>query len=336
MTAEKNQAKTISTPIEQLRQLVAEDLGQLDARIFEFIKSHTALIPEISEHTIAAGGKRLRPMLTLAASQLCGYQGQAHIALAIAVEFIHTATLLHDDVVDGSGLRRGKKTANILWGNKEAILVGDYLFAKSFTLMSEANSLKIYNTLSEASVVIAEGEVLQLEKPQAIGQAEEWYEQVIRAKTAELFSAACRVGAMVAERPEEEVQALADYGTYLGLAFQMIDDVMDYASDDARLGKAKGDDFAEAKLTLPVILAYQKANAAQRADFDRWFLQKESAANEFTKAASYITELGALEQTVSQAKAFVNKAAESLDVFSTHPVKQALLNVLDFVVERKY
>ena len=223
------------------------------------------MIPQLAGHLISGGGKRMRPMLTLASAQLLGYQGTSHHVLAAAVEFIHTATLLHDDVVDGSDLRRGRRTANIIWGNPASVLVGDFLFSRSFQLMVDAGSLKVLNILSGASAVIAEGEVNQLTAVRQVGLPEERYVSIIDAKTAALFAAACRIAAVVAERPEAEELALEAYGRNLGIAFQLIDDAIDYVSDAGTMGKDAGDDFREGKMTLPVILAYARANDEERA-----------------------------------------------------------------------
>ena len=241
-----------------IMNLVADGMNQVNAVILDRMQSRIPLIPELAGHLIAGGGKRLRPMLTLACADLVGYAGSRHYKLAAAVEFIHTATLLHDDVVDGSGLRRGRKTANIIWGNSASVLVGDFLFSRSFELMVEAESLKVLKILSGASAVIAEGEVNQLTAQRKIDTSEEQYLDIIGAKTAALFAAACRISAVVADRSEAEEQALDVYGRNLGIAFQLIDDAIDYESDEATMGKDAGDDFRDGKVTLPVILAYAR------------------------------------------------------------------------------
>src|SRR5689334_18764822 len=244
--------------------LIASDMNGVNAVILERMQSKVALIPELAGHLIAGGGKRMRPMLTLACGTLLGYPGTRHHKLAAAVEFIHTATLLHDDVVDGSGMRRGKRTANLIWGNPASVLVGDFLFSRSFELMVEDGSLKVLKILSHASAVIAEGEVDQLTAQRQIETREERYLSIIGAKTAALFAAASRIAAVVAERPDAEEQALDDYGRNLGIAFQLVDDALDYEADAAEMGKARGDDFREGKMTLPVILAYARGDEAQR------------------------------------------------------------------------
>ena len=250
--------------LDPMVQLVAADLNHVNAVILERMQSEVALIPELAGHLIAGGGKRMRPMLTLASARLLDYSGARHHKLAAAVEFIHTATLLHDDVVDGSGLRRGKRTANIIWGNPASVLVGDFLFSRSFELMVEDGSLKVLKILSRASSVIAEGEVNQLTAQRRVETSEDQYLEIIAAKTAALFAAACRIAAVVAERGEDAEQALDAYGRNLGIAFQLVDDAIDYSSDAATMGKGVGDDFRDGKVTLPVILAYARGGEDDR------------------------------------------------------------------------
>ena len=266
MTATIHPLGAARTPsLEPLLALTADDMNGVNAVILERMQSKVALIPELAGHLIAGGGKRMRPMLTLAAAALLGYPGTRHHKLAAAVEFIHTATLLHDDVVDGSGMRRGKRTANLIWGNPASVLVGDFLFSRAFELMVEDGSLKVLKILSTASRVIAEGEVDQLTAQRRIDTDEEHYLAIINAKTAALFAAACRVAPVVAEASEDAELALDAYGRHLGTAFQLADDVIDYASDAAVMGKGVGDDFREGKMTLPLILAYARGNAEDRA-----------------------------------------------------------------------
>src|SRR5215213_1833462 len=248
-----------------MTSLVAADMNGVNAVILERMQSKVALIPELAGHLIAGGGKRMRPMLTLACANLLDYSGTRHHKLAAAVEFIHTATLLHDDVVDGSGTRRGKRTANLIWGNPASVLVGDFLFSRAFELMVEDGSLKVLRILSHASAVIAEGEVDQLTAQRRIDTGEEQYLQIIGAKTAALFAAACRIAAVVAEAGEDAEQGLECYGRNLGTAFQLVDDAIDYASDSATMGQGLGDDFRDGKMTLPLILAYARGGKADRA-----------------------------------------------------------------------
>src|SRR5690349_12551440 len=245
--------------------LTAGDMNAVNAVILDRMQSKVALIPELAGHLIAGGGKRMRPMLTLASAALLGYTGARHHKLAAAVEFIHTATLLHDDVVDSSGMRRGKQTANIIWGNPASVLVGDFLFSRAFELMVEDGSLKVLKILSRASAVIAEGEVDQLTAQRQIDASEEHYLDIVGAKTAALFAAACRISAVVAETGEEAELALESYGRNLGIAFQLVDDVIDYSSDEATMGKGVGDDFRDGKMTLPIILAYARGGVEERA-----------------------------------------------------------------------
>src|ERR1044071_6282310 len=250
--------------LDPMMQLVAADLHHVNAVILARMQSEVSLIPELAGHLIAGGGKRMRPMLTLACARLLDYPGARHHKLAAAVEFIHTATLLHDDVVDGSGLRRGKQTANLIWGNPASVLVGDFLFSRAFELMVEDGSLKVLRILSHASAVIAEGEVEQLTTQRQVETDEEQYLTIISAKTAALFAAACRVAPVVAEADEDCELALESYGKNLGIAFQLTDDVIAYSSEEATMGKGVGDDFRDGKMTLPVILAYARGGEADR------------------------------------------------------------------------
>ncbi|MDP9128013.1 MAG: polyprenyl synthetase family protein, partial [Pseudomonadota bacterium] len=261
--------KSSPTALDALTALVAEDMAAVNHLIIQRMESSVPLIPQLAGHIIAAGGKRLRPILTLASARLCGYQGLRHHKLAASVEFIHTATLLHDDVVDASSLRRGEPSANAMFGNQASVLVGDFLFSRAFQLMVEDGSIDVLRILSTASAVIAEGEVLQLTTTNDSGTSEQTYLEVVRAKTAELFAAACRIGAVVAGRPASEEEALRTFGLNLGIAFQIIDDALDYSAEQLRLGKTIGDDFREGKVTLPVILAIHRGNEAERAFWRR-------------------------------------------------------------------
>ena len=255
--------------LDPLSRLLGSDLEHVNRLIVDRMQSPVALIPQLAGHIVASGGKRLRPMLTLGCARLCGYRGTRHVALAAAVEFIHTATLLHDDVVDASDLRRGRDTANAVWGNQPAILVGDFLFSRSFELMVADGSLRILEILSRASSVIAEGEVLQLMTQNNLQTTEASYLEVIRAKTAELFAAASRIGAVVAERPHEEEMALDRFGRDLGIAFQLVDDMLDFSARQTELGKSIGDDFRDGKVTLPILLAFARGDEEERAFWRR-------------------------------------------------------------------
>ncbi len=322
--------------LDELGRLVAADLLKVNEVILRRTDSPVALIPRLAGHLIAAGGKRLRPMLTLAAARLCGYRGERHIALAACVEFIHTATLLHDDVVDQSVLRRGRDSANQVWGNKPSVLVGDFLFSRGFQLMVQDGSLKVLEILSNTSSVIAEGEVRQLITSNDTETSESAYMAVIRAKTAELFSAAARLGAVVAERPGVEEEALESFGLNLGVAFQLVDDVLDYSARQAELGKTIGDDFREGKITLPVILAFRRGAAADR-DFWRRTLERvEQADGDLAHAITLMARHDALADTVARARHFGAIAHDALGIFPDGREKRVLLDVVDFCIERAY
>ncbi len=326
-----------ATPLDTLRTYVSSQLSEVDDVIYNLIKSKVKLIPEISVHTIASGGKRLRPMLTLASANMCGYKGSAHIDLAASVEFIHTATLLHDDVVDKSDLRRGVFTANKLWGNKESVLVGDFLLGKAFELMGSASSLEVYRVLSHASGVISEGEVKQLEVTGKIDIEESEYFEVINSKTAELFAAACEIGGVIAGIPEKEVASLRSYGMNLGCAFQIIDDALDYSAKQETLGKNIGDDFREKKVTLPVIIAYKNATGAERKFWQESF-DKNTADNpeNFNKAILLMQQADAINETIKVARDIAHKANQSLQIFPDSEIRQILLDILEFVVGREF
>jgi octaprenyl-diphosphate synthase len=322
-------------PFERLTALVADDLVAVNALIRERMASEAApRIPAISAHLIEAGGKRLRPILTLAASRLCGYRGRDHVKLAATVEFIHTATLLHDDVVDESAKRRGRATANILWDNKSSVLVGDYLFARAFLLMVETGSLRVLEILSNASGVIAEGEVLQLTTAHDLDTDEARYSRVIHGKTAALFRAATEVGGVIAGVPEEQVGALAEYGRGLGMAFQLSDDVLDYGGSSASLGKNVGDDFREGKVTLPVIVAYARGDEAARSFWDRTIARGEQRDGDLDRAMALMAAADALPETRARARAEADRAIDALGAFPDSPVRSALEEIADFVVER--
>jgi octaprenyl-diphosphate synthase len=316
--------------------LVAADMNGVNAVILDRMQSKVALIPELAGHLIAGGGKRMRPMLTLASAALLGYPGTRHHKLAAAVEFIHTATLLHDDVVDGSGMRRGKRTANLIWGNPATVLVGDFLFSRAFELMVEDGSLKVLRILSHASAVIAEGEVNQLTAQRQIDTDEDHYLEIISAKTAALFAAACRVSPVVAEASEDAEVALEAYGRNLGIAFQLSDDVIDYASDAATMGKGVGDDFRDGKMTLPVILAYARGSEKDRA-FWRSAISGESVAeHDLANAIRLLTDTDALADTVERARQYGRRAIDALAIFPTSKAKSALIEAAEFAVARAY
>jgi len=322
--------------LDGLIALVTDDLKQVNELILQRMQSPVALIPQLAGHVVAAGGKRLRPMLTLAAARLCGYAGKRHLGLAACVEFIHTATLLHDDVVDDSALRRGLASANAVWGNKPSVLVGDFLFSRAFELMVEDGSLEVLAILSRASSVIAEGEVRQLLTSNDLATDEEAYLDVIRAKTAELFAAACRIGGVVADRPKAESDALERYGMNLGIAFQLVDDVLDYSARQATLGKTIGDDFREGKMTLPVVLAVSRGSEAERAFWRRTIEDLEQDESDLDQAIALLCTHRALADATLRAKAFGIDAIRALDGFPASPVKSILCEVVDFCIERAY
>ncbi|RST32240.1 polyprenyl synthetase family protein [Sphingomonas ginkgonis] len=316
--------------------LVATDLHAVNAVILDRMQSEVPLIPELAGHLIAGGGKRMRPMLTLACARLLDYPGTRHHKLAAAVEFIHTATLLHDDVVDGSGLRRGRRTANIIWGNPASVLVGDFLFSRSFELMVEDGSLKVLRILSHASAVIAEGEVEQLTAQRRLDTTEETYLHIIGAKTAALFAAACRIAPVVAEAGEEAELALEAYGRNLGVAFQLVDDAIDYASDEATMGKGRGDDFRDGKMTLPVILAYARGSDDDR-EFWRAAIGGDRTSDaDLAHAIQLIRGCNALADTAERARQYARRAIDSLATFPSGKAKAALVEAAEFAVARAY
>lgn len=318
-----------------LVNLVGEDLQACNRVIIARMDSPVALIPQLAAHIVAAGGKRLRPLLTLAAARLCGYDsGARHVDLAACVEFIHTATLLHDDVVDESQLRRGLASANAVFGNKASVLVGDFLFARAFQLMVDDGSLKVLAILSRAAATIAEGEVLQLVTQNDLSTTEARYLQVIEGKTAALFAAACQVGAVVAARPEAEEQALAEYGMKLGIAFQLVDDALDYAADQATLGKTVGDDFREGKITLPVLAAFVAGDAAEQAFWRRTIEAQEQTPEDLDQAMRLIEKHGAIQATLDRAARFAVEAKAALAPFADTPIRRALAGVADYTVQR--
>ncbi len=316
-----------------LTRLLNADIESCNRTIVDRMDSPVALIPQLAAHIVAAGGKRLRPLLTLACARLCGYRGDRHIKLAACVEFIHTATLLHDDVVDESQLRRGLASANAVFGNKASVLVGDFLFARSFQLMVEDGSLKVLEILSRAAATIAEGEVLQLVTQNDLTTDEARYLDVIKGKTAALFEAGCQVGAVVADRPEVE-SALAAYGMSLGIAFQLVDDALDYAADQATLGKTVGDDFREGKITLPVLIALAAANEEERAFWTRTVEQLEQTESDLDHAVMLMGRCNAIELTLDRARSFARQAKDALAVFPPSELRDCLCGIADYTVAR--
>ena len=324
--------------LRDLAEYLADDMAACNRAIVERMDSPVALIPQLAAHLVAAGGKRLRPLLTLASARLCGYNPDAahqrHVGLAACVEFIHTATLLHDDVVDESSLRRGMASANAVFGNKASVLVGDFLFARSFQLMTDDGSLKVMNILSSASATIAEGEVLQMSTQNDLSTRIDQYLEVIHGKTAALFAAACRVGAVVAERDETVERALEAYGTNLGMAFQLVDDALDYAADQARLGKTVGDDFREGKITLPVLAAYAAGSEADRAFWQRVIERSEQEPEDLDHALQLIARTGAIGITLNRATEYADAARDALSIFPPSHLRQLLQDTASYTVSR--
>ena len=322
-------------PHDRLASYLAADMDAVNLLIRQRMASeHAPRIPEVTAHLVEAGGKRLRPMLTLATARMCGYRGPFHIHLAATVEFIHTATLLHDDVVDESAQRRGRPTANLLWDNKSSVLVGDYLFARSFQLMVETGSLRVMDILSNASATIAEGEVLQMTAAQDLRTTQDVYLRVVRGKTAALFAAATEVGGVVAAAPEAQVKALHVYGDALGVAFQIVDDLLDYSGASATIGKNVGDDFRERKLTMPVIRAVAKADAPERAFWVRVIEKGNQSPGDLEMALDLLARHGALEETRAEAVLWASRAKAALEELPPHEVRDMLHDLADYVVAR--
>ncbi|EBA04337.1 decaprenyl diphosphate synthase [Rhodobacterales bacterium HTCC2150] len=321
-------------PHDRLAKALADEMAQVNDMIRARMASeHAPRIPEVTAHLVEAGGKRIRPMMTLAAAKMCGYDGPYHINLAATVEFIHTATLLHDDVVDESSQRRGRATANLLWDNKSSILVGDYLFARAFQLMVEAESLTVLDILSNASATIAEGEVLQMTAAQDLETDEATYLKVVRGKTAALFSAATEVGGVIANAPAEHTKALFDFGDALGISFQIVDDLLDYDGSLA-IGKNIGDDFRERKLTLPVIKAVAMADAEERAFWVKTIEKGKQDDGDFEHALSLLKKHDTLNATRTEALEWRDKAKASLSIIPQSELRDMLLDLADYVVAR--
>jgi octaprenyl-diphosphate synthase len=322
-------------PLDRLSTWLSGDMERVNVLIRERMASqHAPRIPEVTAHLVEAGGKRLRPMLTLAAARLCQYDGPFHIQLAATVEFIHTATLLHDDVVDESSQRRGRPTANLLWDNKSSVLVGDYLFSRSFQLMVETGSLRVLDILANASATIAEGEVLQLTAAQDLRTDEDIYLQVIRGKTAALFAAATEVGGVIAGAPEPQVEALRAYGDALGIAFQIADDLLDYGIAGDSIGKNLGDDFRERKLTLPVIKAVAQADSEERAFWTRVIEKGDQRPGDLDHAMAILREGGAMGAARLDALRWAAQARNALGALPDHELRGMLSDLADFVVAR--
>ena len=327
--------ETVAKPLDRLFNLLAPDLEAVNALIRTRMESrHAPRIPEVTAHLVEAGGKRLRPLLTIAAARMLGYSGTHHHLLAATVEFIHTATLLHDDVVDESRQRRGRPTANLLWDNKSSVLVGDYLFARSFQLMTETGNMRVMEILSNASATIAEGEVLQLTAAQDLATTEDIYLQVVRGKTAALFSAATEVGGVIAAATPVQVRALYDYGDALGIAFQIVDDILDYSGTTETIGKNVGDDFRERKLTLPVIKAVAAADEAERAFWQRTIEKGRQQDGDLDQALAILARHRAIEASRADALDWAERARSALDALPPGEIRDLLAALAGFVVAR--
>ena len=322
--------------LDPLMQLVAADMERVNEAILVRANSDLELIPKLAGHLIASGGKRLRPMLTIAAAQMCGYSGYGHIKLATAVEFMHTATLLHDDVVDESEMRRGKAAARLIWGNQASVLVGDFLLGQAFRMLVDVGNMQVLKILSNAAAVIAEGEVMQLAAAKNTSTTEDAYLAIINAKTAALFLAAAEVGAALANRPADEQAAMRSYGKNLGLSFQLVDDALDYSGDSRKLGKSVGDDFREGKITLPLILSFRRGNAAERTFWDRTIVEGEIREDDLDHAISLMKKHKALEATLERARAYGDIARDALAIFPDSAHKAAMTDVIAFAINRGY
>ncbi len=320
--------------IAPLMNLVKDDMSAVNHLILSKTGSEVQMIPEVAKHLIDSGGKRLRPMLTLSAAQMCGYQGDGHVTLAASVEFMHAATLLHDDVVDESDMRRGKLAARMLWGNEASVLVGDFLLGQAFRMMVEVGSLPALDVLSTAATVIAEGEVLQLATAKNLETTEDEYLVVIRSKTAALFAAACEVGPILADSEPSAISAFRSYGNNLGLAFQLIDDALDYGGDANDLGKNTGDDFREGKVTLPVLLAYRRGNDDERSFWKKCITEGNVQNGDLEKAGELLAKYEALDDTVARARHYAEMAKDALGPMGPSVHRDALIEVLEFCVSR--
>jgi octaprenyl-diphosphate synthase len=322
--------------IDRLTALIADDMAAVNQTILSRTGSDVAMIPEVANHLISSGGKRLRPMLTLATAGLCAYEGDGHVKLAASVEFMHTATLLHDDVVDESNMRRGKVAARVVWGNEASVLVGDFLLGQAFKMMVEVGSLQCLDVLSSAAAVIAEGEVMQLSAAKDTATTEDAYLAVIRAKTAALFAAACEVGPILADRSRAEIAACRSFGANLGIAFQLIDDALDYGGSSAKLGKNVGDDFREGKITLPVVLSYRRGSMLEREFWRRTLEEGDVSDGDLERALATMKKHRALEDTIERARHYGAMARDSLELFAPSSWKHALLDAVEFAISRAH
>jgi len=325
-----------SATLNRLVDLVAADMERVNTAIIARTGSEVTMIPEVANHLISSGGKRLRPMLTIAMARLAGYTGDGHIKLAAAVEFMHTATLLHDDVVDESDMRRGKAAARMLWGNEASVLVGDFLLGQAFKMMVEVGNLHALDILSSAAAVIAEGEVMQLGTAKNTATNEDEYLSVVRGKTAELFAAACEVGPALATKPKPEQAACRSFGMNLGIAFQLVDDALDYGGKSAKLGKNVGDDFREGKVTLPVVLSFRRGSESERAFWNRTLVEGKVEDADLETALALMAKHHAIEDTLGRARHYGAIAKDALALAPDSPIKQALEEAVDFSIARAF
>lgn len=334
VATKQNQTRNNQMSLQSLINLTQYDMERVNQFILSMAKSEVEMIPEISNHLISSGGKRLRPMITLASAHMFGYQNDGHIKLATAVEFMHTATLLHDDVIDESNLRRGKSTARMIWGNQASVLVGDFLLGQAFKMMVDVGSIEALSVLANAAAIIAEGEVMQLSAAKNIQTSASDYLKIINAKTAALFSAAAEVGPIIAGYKDKERSALREYGTLLGLAFQLIDDALDYGGAAKHLGKNIGDDFREGKITMPVILAYARSNTVEKAFWEQ-ALENGNNNDEALAHAQYLIEkYDSLSDTIEQARIYGTRATNALSSMDKNLAHDALVETVDFCIAR--
>ena len=331
-----DEARDPSQSLAPLMDLVHEDMLAINRIILDKAVSDVELIPELTHHLVNSGGKRLRPMLAIASSKLCGYSGQGHVRTAAAIEFMHTATLLHDDVVDESDTRRGRKTARLIWGNQATVLVGDFLLGQAFRMLVDVGSLPVLRILSNAAATIAEGEVMQLAAAKNTSTTEDAYLAIIDAKTAALFSAAAEVGGAISNRPADEQAALRSYGRNLGLAFQLVDDALDYSGDSARLGKSVGDDFREGKITLPVILSFRRGNDRDREFWNRTIVEGKIDDGDLEHAIGLMKEHKTIETTLDRARSYGSIARDALAIFPKSHERKAMQDVIDFCIARAH
>ena len=323
-----------SNPYEELRSTYQSEIEKVDDFIKDKLSSHVELIGEMASYLFKSGGKRLRPLLTIASSSLFGYQGDRHIKLAACVELIHNATLLHDDVIDKSDFRRGNKTNNNIWGNKNSILTGDYLLSRCFEIMVEDGSLEVLKLLSSVSSEIAQGEILQLQHEKEIETLEKTYLEIIGAKTSSLFAAAMRVGGCINDRSKNEKEALTSFGANFGISFQITDDILDYYSNSTSFGKSIGNDFHEGKITLPMIMLYQKSNDGERLILKNMFIEKEITIEQLNYTLNLMSKYKVIAACKKRAEHFSSVSSDSLGIFPETKEKKRLQDLAFYIVNR--